>query len=127
MRVNVTFERGLLRAIDEAAKDRSLTRSAFLANAARREIEGAHEHNLFQIDGAILIPDQLRQTAAVIRKPARDDTGRGEKTREQIGKRSLENLKRFKTLIGPSGTTTTVSLGRRCPTTSSPRTCHRAA
>jgi len=42
VRENVTFERGLLRAIDEAAKDRSLTRSAFLANAARREIEGAH-------------------------------------------------------------------------------------
>lgn len=42
VRANVTFERGLLRAIDTAAKGRSLTRSAFLACAARREIEGAH-------------------------------------------------------------------------------------
>lgn len=39
MRVNVTFERGMLRAIDEAAKARQLTRAAFLAGAARREIE----------------------------------------------------------------------------------------
>jgi len=42
VRTNVTFERGLLRAIDEAAKARALTRSAFLANAARHEIEGRH-------------------------------------------------------------------------------------
>lgn len=39
VRANVTFERGLLRAIDDEAKDRGLTRSAFLASAARREIE----------------------------------------------------------------------------------------
>lgn len=38
VRVNVTFERGLLKAIDEAAKARGLTRSAFLAIAARHEM-----------------------------------------------------------------------------------------
>jgi predicted RNase H-like HicB family nuclease len=39
MRANVTFERGLLQAIDEAARARGITRSAFLATAARHEIE----------------------------------------------------------------------------------------
>ena len=39
VRANVTFERGVLRAIDETAKARGLTRAAFLASAARREIE----------------------------------------------------------------------------------------
>lgn len=42
VRANVTFERGMLRAIDAAARDRGLTRSAFLASAARREIEAKH-------------------------------------------------------------------------------------
>ena len=41
VRANVTFERGILRAIDMAAAKRGLTRSAFLASAARHEIEGA--------------------------------------------------------------------------------------
>jgi metal-responsive CopG/Arc/MetJ family transcriptional regulator len=41
VRANVSFERGLLRAIDEAAAARGLTRAAFLAQAARREIETA--------------------------------------------------------------------------------------
>jgi predicted RNase H-like HicB family nuclease len=36
---NISLERGMLKAIDEAAKRRKLTRSAFLAQAARREIE----------------------------------------------------------------------------------------
>lgn len=40
-RVNITLERGLLRAIDETAKTRGLTRSAFLAQVARRELVGA--------------------------------------------------------------------------------------
>ena len=39
VRANVTFERGVLRAIDEAAEARGITRAAFLASAARREIE----------------------------------------------------------------------------------------
>ena len=39
-RVNVSMERGLLRAIDQTAKGRGMTRSAFLASAARREIVG---------------------------------------------------------------------------------------
>jgi predicted RNase H-like HicB family nuclease len=42
VRANVTFERGVLRAIDAAAQERGLTRSAFLASAARREIEAKH-------------------------------------------------------------------------------------
>lgn len=39
VRANVTFERGMLKAIDEAAKARGVTRAAFLASAARHEIE----------------------------------------------------------------------------------------
>jgi predicted RNase H-like HicB family nuclease len=35
---NISLERGMLKAIDEAAKRRKLTRSAFLAQAARNEI-----------------------------------------------------------------------------------------
>jgi predicted RNase H-like HicB family nuclease len=42
VRANVTFERGMLRAIDAAARARGVTRSAFLASAARREIEAKH-------------------------------------------------------------------------------------
>lgn len=40
-RVNISIERGLLRAIDETAKQRKMTRSSFLASAARRELVGA--------------------------------------------------------------------------------------
>jgi predicted RNase H-like HicB family nuclease len=36
---NISMERGMLKAIDVAAKRRNLTRSAFLAQAARKEIE----------------------------------------------------------------------------------------
>lgn len=39
-RVNVSLERGLLRAIDQTAKARHMTRSSFLASAARRELIG---------------------------------------------------------------------------------------
>jgi predicted RNase H-like HicB family nuclease len=39
-RVNITMERGLLRAIDATAKARGMTRSAFLAAAARRNLVG---------------------------------------------------------------------------------------
>lgn len=42
VRANVTFERGVLRAIDAAARERGITRSAFLSSAARREIEARH-------------------------------------------------------------------------------------
>jgi predicted RNase H-like HicB family nuclease len=38
-RASITMEAGLLRAVDAAAKARNLTRSAFLAQAARHEIE----------------------------------------------------------------------------------------
>lgn len=37
-RVNISLDRGLLEAIDDAAKNRRMTRSAFLASAARNEI-----------------------------------------------------------------------------------------
>lgn len=40
-RINVSIERGLLRSIDQTAKARGMTRSAFLAAAARHEITGA--------------------------------------------------------------------------------------
>jgi predicted RNase H-like HicB family nuclease len=39
VRANVSFERGMLEAIDATAKARGMTRAAFLANAARHEIE----------------------------------------------------------------------------------------
>jgi predicted RNase H-like HicB family nuclease len=41
VRANVTFEKGMLDAIDTAARERGLTRSAFLASCARKEIEAA--------------------------------------------------------------------------------------
>lgn len=41
VRANVSFEAGTLRAIDLAAKRRGLTRAAFLASAARKEIQQA--------------------------------------------------------------------------------------
>ncbi len=41
VRANVTFEKGMLDAIDMAARERGLTRSAFLASCARKEIEAA--------------------------------------------------------------------------------------
>ena len=39
-RVNISLDRGLLEAIDDEARQRRMTRSAFLATAARHEIEG---------------------------------------------------------------------------------------
>lgn len=39
VRANITLELGALEAIDFAAKQRGLTRSAFLVNAAKHEIE----------------------------------------------------------------------------------------
>ncbi|MBP2550622.1 putative RNase H-like HicB family nuclease [Neorhizobium galegae] len=39
VRANVTFEAGTLKAIDDEAARRGLTRSAFLASCARKEIE----------------------------------------------------------------------------------------
>jgi len=44
VRANVSFERGLLRAIDEEAKGPGLTRAAFLAQSARKEIERSDHH-----------------------------------------------------------------------------------
>ncbi|MCZ2203998.1 type II toxin-antitoxin system HicB family antitoxin [Bartonella sp. A05] len=38
VRTNISIERGLLRAIDERAQERKLTRSAFLSTAARHEL-----------------------------------------------------------------------------------------
>lgn len=42
VRVNVSIDQATLDAIDSAAATRRLTRSAFLAQAARNEIEGRH-------------------------------------------------------------------------------------
>lgn len=39
VRINLTFEAGMLDAIDAEARRRGLTRTAFLASAARKEIE----------------------------------------------------------------------------------------
>ncbi|KEP67865.1 CopG family transcriptional regulator [Thioclava dalianensis] len=40
VRANISIERGLLRAIDEAAKARGMTRSGLISSATRREIVG---------------------------------------------------------------------------------------
>ena len=40
VRANISLDRGLLRAIDEVAARRRMTRSSFLASLARREITG---------------------------------------------------------------------------------------
>ena len=42
VRANISLDKGMLDAIDTAASRRGLTRSAFLAEAARNEIEGRH-------------------------------------------------------------------------------------
>ena len=39
-RVNISLDYGLLQAIDDEARSRGMTRSAFLSSAARNEIEG---------------------------------------------------------------------------------------
>ena len=39
-RVNISLDYGLLQSIDDEAKRRGMTRSAFLSSAARNEIEG---------------------------------------------------------------------------------------
>src|SRR5690606_7538040 len=39
VRAHISLDRGILEAIDKAASERSLTRSAFIAQAARNEIE----------------------------------------------------------------------------------------
>lgn len=41
-RVNISMDRGMIDAIDHAAAMRKLTRSAFLMEAARNEIQGRH-------------------------------------------------------------------------------------
>ncbi len=40
-RVNISLDRGLLEAIDDEARQRGITRSAFIATAARHEIGGS--------------------------------------------------------------------------------------
>jgi predicted RNase H-like HicB family nuclease len=42
VRANISLESGLLDAIDVVAKQRRLTRSAFIAEAVQKEIVGAH-------------------------------------------------------------------------------------
>ena len=42
VRVNLSLDKGILEAIDTAARNRKLTRSAFIAEAARNEITGLH-------------------------------------------------------------------------------------
>jgi predicted RNase H-like HicB family nuclease len=42
VRANISLDKAMLDAIDEAAARRGLTRSAFLAEAARNEITGRH-------------------------------------------------------------------------------------
>ncbi|AJP72942.1 type II toxin-antitoxin system HicB family antitoxin [Sphingomonas hengshuiensis] len=42
VRINISLDRGILNAIDAAASARKLTRSAFIAEATKNEIEMAH-------------------------------------------------------------------------------------
>ncbi|RVU03986.1 CopG family transcriptional regulator [Novosphingobium umbonatum] len=46
VRVNLSLDSGILEAIDAAASLHKLTRSAFLAMAARNEIQGAHGRSI---------------------------------------------------------------------------------
>ena len=46
-KANITMDAGLLTAVDQTAKRRGLTRSAFLADLARREITGRAGANLY--------------------------------------------------------------------------------
>ncbi|WGK70341.1 type II toxin-antitoxin system HicB family antitoxin [Candidatus Haliotispira prima] len=39
-RVNISLDQGILEAIDDAAKRRGITRSAFISGAARHELQG---------------------------------------------------------------------------------------
>lgn len=48
MRANVSLDAALLEAIDTAAKQRGLSRSAFLASAAREKIMAGAWRSLFQ-------------------------------------------------------------------------------
>lgn len=41
-RVNISLDRGMLDAIDNAASERRLTRSAFITQAVSNEIQGSH-------------------------------------------------------------------------------------
>ncbi|MEZ5790811.1 MAG: type II toxin-antitoxin system HicB family antitoxin [Nitratireductor sp.] len=41
-RINITLDKGLLEAIDDAAAQRKMTRSGFLAQAAAKEIRGSY-------------------------------------------------------------------------------------
>jgi len=50
VRANLSLDAGLLDAIDEAAKAHGLTRSAFLASAAREKIEGPSGSRGMRID-----------------------------------------------------------------------------
>jgi hypothetical protein len=52
VRANLSLDAGLLDAIDEAAKAHGLTRSAFLASAAREKIEGPSGSRGIRIDKA---------------------------------------------------------------------------
>src|SRR5262249_11235388 len=67
VRANVTFERGVLRAIDVEAGKRGQTRGSFLAQAARPEIERAPVH---RISGKRTATDQAPATAKPARKRA---------------------------------------------------------
>lgn len=42
VRANISLDRGMLDAIDKAASERSLTRSAFITRSVINEIQGAH-------------------------------------------------------------------------------------
>jgi hypothetical protein len=61
VRANISLDKGTLDAIDAAAPARDLTRSAFLAEAARRESGG--------IDRTVLRPKRLLESGTLITKP----------------------------------------------------------
>ncbi len=56
VRANLSLDAGLLDAIDEAAKAHGLTRSAFLASAAREKIEGRSGSQEMHITHSIRTP-----------------------------------------------------------------------
>ena len=63
-RINVTMEAWLLEAVDGAAKVRGLTRSAFIASAARDKIYGAAKKKRSLTRSAIIArPSREKLTA----------------------------------------------------------------
>ena len=68
-RVNISLDRGLLEAIDDEARQRRMTRSAFLATAARHGVSMEEEMRRI-IRLAVSSPERLGDFAVDLSSPA---------------------------------------------------------